>query len=114
MARESRARPANILRRSNGGRFGVRELRVEVSQQHLDKPAVINGVNLLGESNSAWREGREGQHSCADIRKDLVDREAAIVATKVFESAEALSFAAGWSPIISRTTLIPGFSIRHD
>src|SRR5579863_469857 len=25
----------------------------------------------------------------------------------VFESAEALSFAAAWSPIISRTTLIP-------
>src|ERR1700691_5751088 len=28
-------------------------------------------------------------------------------APKVFESAEALSFAAAWSPIISRTTLIP-------
>src|ERR1700739_4480921 len=33
--------------------------------------------------------------------------EAAIGAPKVFESAEALSFAAAWSPIISRTTLIP-------
>src|SRR6202007_2174386 len=32
---------------------------------------------------------------------------AAIGAPKVFESAEALSFAAAWSPIISRTTLIP-------
>src|SRR5579862_2487921 len=33
--------------------------------------------------------------------------EAAIGAPKVFESAESLSFAAAWSPIISRTTLIP-------
>src|SRR5579863_7775119 len=33
--------------------------------------------------------------------------EAAIGAPKVFESAEELSFAAAWSPIISRTTLIP-------
>src|SRR5580658_6666418 len=32
---------------------------------------------------------------------------AAIEAPKVFESAEALSFAAAWSPIISRITLIP-------
>src|SRR5580658_7100807 len=32
---------------------------------------------------------------------------AAIGAPKVFESAEELSFAAAWSPIISRTTLIP-------
>src|ERR1700729_2666406 len=32
---------------------------------------------------------------------------AATGAPKVFESAEALSFAAAWSPIISRTTLIP-------
>src|ERR1700740_3649960 len=32
---------------------------------------------------------------------------AAIGAPKVFEPAEALSFAAAWSPIISRTTLIP-------
>src|ERR1700720_375166 len=32
---------------------------------------------------------------------------AAIEAPKVFESAEALSFVAAWSPIISRTTLIP-------
>src|SRR6202007_2779306 len=32
---------------------------------------------------------------------------AAIGAPKVCESAEALSFAAAWSPIISRTALIP-------
>src|SRR5580704_15910833 len=31
----------------------------------------------------------------------------AIAAPKVFDPAEALSFAAAWSPIISRTTLIP-------
>src|SRR5579862_5686064 len=33
--------------------------------------------------------------------------EAAIGAPKVFESTEELTFAAAWSPIISRTTLIP-------
>ena len=42
-----------------------------------------------------------------DIRKDLVDRVGSDRAPKVFESAEALSFEAAWSPIISRTTLIP-------
>ena len=60
-----------------------------------------------GHRNEATGAPVQTRDEGPDIRKDLVDRVGSVGAPKVFEPAEALSFAAAWSPIISRTTLIP-------
>ena len=39
-----------------------------MSKQHLDKPAVINGVYLFGERHATRWKGCEGQRSHADMR----------------------------------------------
>ena len=68
----------------------------------LERRQVRVRVGIEATGHARWFE-----RLLAELKFELWIGNAAIVAPKVFESAEALRFAAAWSPIISRTTLIP-------